>query len=63
MILNVIYNKSTGDIQVSSDIDSIGVELNTNSINEDSDQLYFEIAVSTEKYEEINKLPSEEIIE
>lgn len=63
MILTVIYNKSTGDIQVSSDIDSIGVELNTNSINEDSDQLYFEVAISTEEYEEINKLPGEEIIE
>lgn len=62
MILNVIYDKSTGEIQVSSDIDSIEVELNSNSINDGSDQLSFEVAVSTEQYEELNKLPEEDII-
>lgn len=62
MILNVIYDKSTGEIQVSSDINSIEVELNSNSINDGSDQLSFEVAVSTEQYEELNKLPEEDII-
>jgi hypothetical protein len=62
MILSVVYSKSTGEIVVSSDIDSIVVDLNTNSIQDDQDQLVFEVAIDTTQYEEINKLP-EQIIE
>jgi hypothetical protein len=62
MILTVNYNKSTGDITVSSDIDSILVDLNTNSIQDSNDELVFEVAVDTNQYEEINKLPEEEVI-
>jgi len=62
MILTVNYNKSTGDITVSSDIDSILVDLNTNSIQDSDDELFFEVAVDTNQYEEINKLPEEEVI-
>ena len=62
MILTVNYNKSTGDITVSSDIDSIIVDLNTNSIQDSDDELFFEVAVDTNQYEEINKLPEEEVI-
>jgi hypothetical protein len=59
MILNVVYDKSTGDITVSSDIDSILAHLNTNSIQDSDDELVFEVAVSTEQYEQINELPTE----
>jgi len=62
MILTVNYNKSTGDITVSSDIDSILVDLNTNSIQDSDDELVFEVAIDTNQYEEINKLPEEEVI-
>jgi len=62
MILTVNYNKSTGDITVSSDIDSILVDLNTNSIQDSDDELVFEVAIDTTQYEEINKLPEEEVI-
>ena len=62
MILNVVYNKSTGDITVSSDIDSILVDLNTNSIQDSNDELVFEVAIDTTQYEEINKLPEEDVI-
>jgi len=62
MILTVNYNKSTGDITVSSDIDSILVDLNTNSIQDSNDELVFEVAIDTNQYEEINKLPEEELI-
>lgn len=64
MILSVVYSKSTGEIVVSSDIDEIAVEVNTNSIQDGSDQLVFEIAVDTSEYEQINNLmDQEEIIE
>jgi hypothetical protein len=64
MILSVVFSKSTGEIVVSSDIDEIAVEVNTNSVQDGSDQLVFEIAVDTSVYEQINNLmDQEEIIE
>ena len=62
MILSVNYNKSTGDIAISSDISSIPVEVNTNSINDGENELVFEVAISTEQYEQINSLPEEQTI-
>jgi hypothetical protein len=62
MILSVVYSKSTGEIVVSSDIDSIVADLNTNSIQDNQDQLVFEVAIDTTQYEEINKLPEQEQI-
>jgi len=62
MILSVVYSKSTGEIVVSSDIDEIAVEVNTNSIQDGSDQLVFEIAVDTSEYEQINNLMDQEEI-
>jgi len=62
MILTVNYNKSTGDITVSSDIDSILVDLNTNSIQDGNDELVFEVAIDTTQYEEVNSYTEEEII-
>ena len=64
MILTVNYNKTSGVITLSSDIDEILVEVNTNSIQDGSNQLVFEIAVDTSVYEQINNLmDQEEIIE
>jgi len=62
MILSVVYSKSTGEIVASSDIDEIAVEVNTNSIQDGSDQLVFEIAVDTSEYEQINNLMDQEEI-
>lgn len=62
MILSVVYSKSTGEIVVSSDIDEIAVEVNTNSIQDGSNQLVFEIAVDTSEYEQINNLMDQEEI-
>ena len=62
MILSVVYSKSTGEIVVSSDIDEIPVEANTNSVQDGSDQLVFEIAVDTSVYEQINNLMDQEEI-
>ena len=62
MILTVNYDKSTGDITVSSDIDSILVDLNTNSIQDGNDELVFEVAIDTTQYEEVNSYTEEEII-
>ena len=64
MILTIVYSKLNGEITVSSDIDSIVVDLNTNSIQDNQGQLVFEIAVDTSEYEQINDLMyQEEIIE
>lgn len=57
MILTVNYNKTTGDITVSSDISEITVEVNDNATNDNSSTLGFEIAVDTSTYEQINELP------
>jgi len=62
MILTVNYNKSTGDITVSSDIDSILADLNINSIQDSDDELVFEVAIDTTQYEEANSYTEEEII-
>lgn len=57
MILTVNYNKTTGDITVSSDISEITVEVNDNATDDNSSTLSFEIAVDTSTYEQINELP------
>ena len=59
MILTVNYNKTTGDITVSSDISSITVDVNDNATDDNSSTLSFEIAVDTSTYEQINELPTE----
>lgn len=57
MILTVNYNKTTGDITVSSDISEITVEVNDNATDDNSSTLDFEISVDTSTYEQINELP------
>ncbi len=59
MILTVNYNKTTGDITVSSDISSITVDVNDNATDDNSSTLSFEIAVDTSTYEQINELPTD----
>ena len=61
MIINVTYNKLTGELAVNGDIDLI--ELNTNTIEDTSDLLSFEIAVNTAQYETANLETDQEIIE
>lgn len=57
MILTINYDKTSGDITVSSDVSSIDVQLNTNSVSDDASEVSFEVAIDTTSYEEINKLP------
>jgi len=62
MILTVNYNKSTGEITLSSDIDEILSEVNTGSVEDDSSNLFFEVAIDTTQYEDVNSYTEEEII-
>ena len=61
MIINITYNKLTGELAVNGDIDLI--ELNANTIEDTSDLLSFEIAVNTAQYETANLETDQEIIE
>jgi len=49
MIIYVNYNKSTNELNITGDVDLIG--LNSGSIVDDSSNLSFEIAVDTSEYE------------
>lgn len=66
MQIKVTYNKSTGNIVVSSDIEDIApLELNQNSIEDTETELTFEVAVDTTAYEQQQQQDSpnfEEII-
>lgn len=59
MLINVTYNKQTGEIIVCNDVKDIIVELGQSSIEDNASQLYFEIALDTSQYE----LSGEEIID
>ena len=66
MQIKVTYNKTTGAITVSNDIeDIVPMELNTNSIEDTATEVSFEIAVDTSAYEmaQSESIPPEEIIE
>mgnify|MGYP000235845656 CR=1 FL=1 len=55
MIIYVNYNKETDNVTVSSDIEDIApIELNSNTLINNSESLSFEIAVDTTSYEQIN---------
>jgi len=49
MLIKVTYNKQDGSITLDKDVKNI--ELSQSSIEDDTDQLYFEIAVDTSEYE------------
>lgn len=59
MILTVNYNKTTGDITVSSDVSDISVSVNDNATDDNSSTLSFEVSIDTTTYEQINELPTE----
>lgn len=51
MLIKVTYNKENGSIALDKDIKAINIELGHSSIEDNTDQLYFEIAVDTSSYE------------
>lgn len=52
MILKVNYNKSTGDITVSSDEPEVTVEVNADETTDNATELDFEVAVDLSSYQE-----------
>jgi len=52
MILNVIYNKSTGEITLTNDED-VPCVVNENETNDNDSKLSFEVAVDLSQYQEI----------
>jgi hypothetical protein len=53
MTIKVTYNKTTGGITLSNDVDLIDIE--TNDIQDSATELFFEIAVNTTAYEEAER--------
>lgn len=51
MTLSVTYDKTSGEITVSSDVKAITVEVNNNATQDDSSELVFEVVVNTTAYE------------
>lgn len=51
MILSVTYNKTSGEITVSSDVKGIAADVNDNATQDDSSELVFEVAINTSIYE------------
>lgn len=49
MIIKVFYDKSTQALSVEGDV--TGIELNSSTVQDDSNVLEFEIAVDTSQYE------------
>ena len=49
MIIRVYYDKSTQALSVEGDV--TGIELNSSTVQDDSNVLEFEIAVDTSQYE------------
>lgn len=53
MILSVTYDKTSGEITVSSDIKGITAEVNHNATQDDSSELAFEVAIDTSEFESL----------
>ena len=51
MILSVTYDKTSGEITVSSDIKGITADVNDNATQDDSSELVFEVAIDTSEFE------------
>lgn len=60
MLIKVTYNKVTGEITVTNDLDTVPVEVSTNTIEDLQNELSFEIAVTTTAYENIYSQTSPE---
>lgn len=56
MIIKVTYNKNTGAISITNDMEDVApLEVNTNATLDTVDSLYFEISLDTTSYEHANK--------
>ena len=53
MILTVNYNKTTGDITVSSDESEVTVEVNAGETTDNNTELDFEVALDLSAYQEL----------
>ena len=51
MILSVTYDKTSGEITVSSDVKGITADVNDNATQDDSSELVFEVAIDTTEFE------------
>lgn len=60
MLINVTYNKQDGSITLDKDIKAVNIELSQSSIEDNANQLYFEIAVDTSEYEYLERMEEEE---
>ena len=63
MLIEVTYDKVSGSLSVENDISDITVEIADNATVDTSGSLYFEIAVDTSTYEEVNSIDEDLIIE
>lgn len=56
MIIKVTYNKNTGTISITNDMEDVApLEINTNATLDTDDSLYFEISLDTTFYEQANQ--------
>jgi hypothetical protein len=56
MIIKVTYNKSTGAISITNDMEDVApLEVNTNATLDTVDSLYFEVSLDTTSYEQANQ--------
>ena len=53
MILTVNYNKTTGDITVSTDESEVTVEVNADETTDNATEVDFEVAVDLSSYQEL----------
>lgn len=63
MLIKVTYDKVSGSLSVENDLKDVTVEVADNATVDTSGSLYFEIAVDTSTYEEVNTVELESIIE
>jgi hypothetical protein len=57
MIVAVTYNKDTGEIYVSSDIQEALAQVNSNTVIDNAGSVNFEIVIDTSIYDDTNELP------
>lgn len=59
MLIKVTYNKVTGEITLDKDVLSVlTFELNQNSVLDNTEQLFFEISLSTTEFEVFEEEPT-----
>jgi|15BtaG_2_1085339.scaffolds.fasta_scaffold02295_3 hypothetical protein len=51
MILNITYNKSTGDITLVDDEELMEATINQSNLVDNEDELSFEVALNTSSYQ------------